>query len=122
MNSIQTPDFMTVDDFKLSHPIIKEENSEERNKYADYYDVLPINFQDTEESDTSKKGEVNRDDDDSNQRKRNMQFKEREPMNNSIDISFQSKLIAKKFENIVKKCDMPLMSPLPKKKQKQMKQ
>lgn len=118
MNSIQTPDFMTVDDFKLSHPIIKEE----RNKQADYYNVLPINFQDTEESDTSKKGEVNRDDDDSNQRKRNMQFKEREPMNNSIDISFQSKLIAKKFENIVKKCDMPLMSPLPKKKQKQMKQ
>jgi len=31
-------------------------------------------------------------------------------------------LIAKKFDNIVKKCDMPLMSPLPKKKQKEMKQ
>ena len=56
---------MTVDDFKLSHPIIKEENLEERNKYADYYDVLPINFQDTEGIDASKK-EDNRDDDDSN--------------------------------------------------------
>ena len=54
---------MTVDVFKLSHPIIKEDSSEERNKYADYYNVLPINFQDIEGSEVSKKGEVNHDDD-----------------------------------------------------------
>ncbi len=43
-------------------------------------------------------------------------------MNDSIDISFESKLIAKKFDNIVSRCEMPLMSPLPKKKQKELKQ
>ena len=58
---------MTVDDFKLLHPIVKEEISEEKNKYAEYYNALPINFQDTEGSDASKKGEINQDnDDDSN--------------------------------------------------------
>lgn len=123
MNSAQTPDFMAVDDFQLLHPIIKEENNEGMNKYGDYFSVLPINLQETEIHDGYKKGEGNEgNSNESNERKGNRQFKEKDPMNNSVDISFQSKLIAKKFDNIVKKCDMPLMSPLPKKKQKQMKQ
>lgn len=59
------------------------------NKYGDYFSVLPINLQETEIHDGYKKGEGNEgNSNESNERKGNRQFKEKDPMNNSVDISF----------------------------------
>ncbi len=83
------PNFVPVDDFKLLHPIRDEENFEEKNRFVDYYNTLPINFQDGEASDTSQKGGFIQDNyDDSSSKRINKEYKETEIINNSIDISF----------------------------------
>jgi len=71
------------------HPIVKEESTEQMNKYTDYFSILPINLQETEINDASKKGELYEGiSNESNERKGKMQIKEKDPLNNSVDISF----------------------------------